>query len=43
MVTGKMENIPDDNFADSEGAKNITFTVTLLILSFLVTLLEDKG
>ena len=39
MVTGKIENDPNDGFADSWGAQNVPFTVTLMCLSFIVTLL----
>ena len=39
MVTGKIENIPDDNFADSKGAQNKAFVVVLMTLSFIVATL----
>ena len=39
MVTGKIDNDPNDGFADSWGAQNVPFTVILMVLSVIVALL----
>ena len=39
MLKGQIENKPDDFFADSKGAQIKPFVLTLLALSFIVTLL----
>ena len=39
MVSGKIVNDPNDNFADSKGAQNTTFVIFLMIMSFIVSAL----
>ena len=40
MISGQIENDPEDNFADSWGAQNKPFVIILLTLSLLVTALN---